>query len=144
MLSHVWICDCSPTDSFVHGIFQARILEWVAISYSRQSSRPRDWTHILCIGKQILYHCAKSTILYVQMFGMGMEHSDLKERVWLPQSTKDKVNFSRTRSIKSIWPRKYTFYKLAIVLAFPQKKKKKFNLSKLPKERMTLNKSILF
>ena len=32
--------DCSPPDS-VHGIFQARILEWVAISYSRGSSRPR-------------------------------------------------------------------------------------------------------
>ena len=35
--------DCSPPDSSVHGIFQARILEWVAISFSR-SSRPRDRT----------------------------------------------------------------------------------------------------
>ena len=37
---------CSPPGSSVHGIFQARILEWVAISYSRGSSWPRDWTHI--------------------------------------------------------------------------------------------------
>ena len=34
--------DCSPPDSSVHGIFQARILEWLAISYSRGSSLPRD------------------------------------------------------------------------------------------------------
>ena len=36
--------DCSPPGSSVPGIFQARILEWVAISFSRGSSRPRDWT----------------------------------------------------------------------------------------------------
>ena len=40
----------------VHGISQARILEWIAISSSRGSSRPRDWTHNSCFGKQILYH----------------------------------------------------------------------------------------
>ena len=34
--------DCSLPGSSVHGIFQARILEWVAISFSRRSSRPRD------------------------------------------------------------------------------------------------------
>ena len=34
--------DCSPSGSSVHGIFQARILEWVAISFSKGSSRPRD------------------------------------------------------------------------------------------------------
>ena len=34
--------DCSLPGSTIHGIFQARILEWVAISFSRRSSRPRD------------------------------------------------------------------------------------------------------
>ena len=34
--------DCSPPDDSVHGFFQARILEWVAISYSRGSPLPRD------------------------------------------------------------------------------------------------------
>ena len=38
--------DCSPPGSSVHGIFQARILEWVAISFSRGSSWPRNWTHL--------------------------------------------------------------------------------------------------
>ena len=34
--------DCSPPGSSVHGIVQARILEWVAVSFSRGSSQPRD------------------------------------------------------------------------------------------------------
>ena len=49
---------CSPPGSSVHGIFQARMMEWVAISYSEGSSRPRDQTHVShvsCIGRQILY-----------------------------------------------------------------------------------------
>ena len=48
--------DYSLTGSSVHGILQARILQWVAISFSRGSSWPRDQTHISCIGRQILYH----------------------------------------------------------------------------------------
>ena len=38
--------DCSPPGSSVHGILQARVLEWVAISFSRGSSRPRDRTQV--------------------------------------------------------------------------------------------------
>ena len=38
--------DCSLPGSSIHGIFQARILEWVAISFSRGSSWPRDWTQV--------------------------------------------------------------------------------------------------
>ena len=48
--------DCSPPCSSVHGIFQARVLEWVAFSFSRGSSQPRDQSHISYIGSQILYH----------------------------------------------------------------------------------------
>ena len=40
--------DCSPPGSSVQGIFQARTLEWVAISFSRGSSQPRDWTWVSC------------------------------------------------------------------------------------------------
>ena len=43
------LCDpvyCSPPGSSVHGILQARILEWVAISFSRGSSQTRDWTQV--------------------------------------------------------------------------------------------------
>ena len=67
-MSHACMCpslwdlmDCSPWGSSVHGIFQARILEWVVISYFRGSSRPKDQILVSCIscfGRQILYHWA--------------------------------------------------------------------------------------
>jgi len=52
--------DCSLPGSSVHGIFQARVLEWVAISFSRGSSQPRDQTqvshivgrHFTCLSQQ--------------------------------------------------------------------------------------------
>ena len=40
------LMDSTQPSSSVHGIFQARILEWVAISFSRGSSRPRDQTRV--------------------------------------------------------------------------------------------------
>ena len=40
------LVDCSPPGSSVHGILQARLLEWVAISFSRGSSHLRDWTQV--------------------------------------------------------------------------------------------------
>ena len=49
------LMDCSPSGSCVHEIFQARILEWVAISFSRGSSWPRDQTPGLLHCRQILY-----------------------------------------------------------------------------------------
>ena len=42
--------DCSQPGSSVHGIFQARMLKWVAISFSRVYSWTRDWTHISCVS----------------------------------------------------------------------------------------------
>ena len=47
--SYPILCDpleCSPQGSSVHGSFQARVLEWVAISFSRGSSKPRDQTRV--------------------------------------------------------------------------------------------------
>ena len=41
--------DCSPPGSSVRGILQARILEWVAIPFSRGSSRPRNQTWVFCL-----------------------------------------------------------------------------------------------
>ena len=42
--------DCSLPGSSVHGILQARRLEWVAISFSRVFSQPRDWTRVSCVA----------------------------------------------------------------------------------------------
>ena len=52
VLSCIWFCspmDCSLSGSSAHGIFQARVLEWGAISYSKRSSQSRDGIHISCV-----------------------------------------------------------------------------------------------
>ena len=50
--------DLSSPGFFVHGISQARIVEWVVISFSKGFSRPRNQTHVSCLGRLILYHRA--------------------------------------------------------------------------------------
>ena len=45
--------DCSLPGSSIHGIFQTRVLEWVAISFSRGSSRPRDQTQVSRIAGRL-------------------------------------------------------------------------------------------
>ena len=59
--SYLTLCDpmdCSPSRSSVHGILQARILEWVAMPSFRGSSQPRDQIHIFyvsCIGRVFVF-----------------------------------------------------------------------------------------
>ena len=51
--------DCSLPGTFVHGVLQARVLEWFTLPFSRGSSHPRDRTHISyisCIDRRVLYH----------------------------------------------------------------------------------------
>ena len=66
--SRVWLlCDpmeYSPPAPSPHWIFQARILEWVLIPFSRGSSWPRDCTCVSCTGKQVLYHFATWEVYY--------------------------------------------------------------------------------
>ena len=66
------LCDpmdyIAPLGSSVYGFFQGRILEWIAISSSRESSQPRDWTCVSCgscIRSWILYHWACGEVLFV-------------------------------------------------------------------------------
>ena len=63
--------DCSPPGSPVHGIFQGRTLEWIAISYSRGSSQPRDQTWVFWIADRFFTVWATSTALW----GMNSGHS---------------------------------------------------------------------
>ena len=69
--------DCSPLGSFVHGIFQARILEGIAISFSRKSFPPRDWNcvslHFLCwqadsLPPYPLGRCLERHYVYILFF----------------------------------------------------------------------------
>ena len=65
--------DCSPPDSSVHGILQARLLEWVAMPSSRGSSRLRDQTcvsHVSCAGRWVLsfiLFLTMETLLFLKM-----------------------------------------------------------------------------
>ena len=64
--------DCSSPGSSVHGVFQARILEWVAISSFWGSSQPSDWTFLSWIsyfGKRILYHLTSPPVYYLARSG---------------------------------------------------------------------------
>ena len=74
--------DCCPPSSSVHGILQARILEWVAISFSKGSSRPRDQTQVsniagrrfnLCTTKKALKY--KNTVSGGQWFTPSLPHT---------------------------------------------------------------------
>ena len=65
MLSCVQLCDLMDITlpgSSVHGILLARILEWVAISFSTGSSGRRDQTLVSCVGRQILNHRASGVV----------------------------------------------------------------------------------
>ena len=53
-VAQLWPTLCNPTDYTVHGILQARILEWVAIPFSRGSSQPRNWTQVSHIAGRFL------------------------------------------------------------------------------------------
>ena len=66
--------DCSPPDSSVHGILQARLLEWVAIPFFKESSQTRDRTRVFCIAGKILYHLSHH--------GGIMERGGLKLGAW--------------------------------------------------------------
>ena len=91
---------CNPMDyslpgSSVHGIFQSRILEWVAISYFRGCSWPRHWTCISwvsCIGRQNLYHCATWEARLQTLLSLA--------KVWL-KFNQDLANGVRSQSVIS-------------------------------------------
>ena len=79
--------DCSLPDSSIHGIFQARVLEWVAISFSRGSSWPSDWTRVsLIAGRRLTIwatRCKTSAVICLIPF----QSLVLLSRISLFQST---------------------------------------------------------
>ena len=75
--SWVQLCDhtdCSPPSSSAHGILQARILEWVAMPFSRGSSQPRNRTHVFyvsCIGRcHLTYYQFMCNLISVSNYGL--------------------------------------------------------------------------
>ena len=67
LLSHVWLCDamdCSPPGSSVRGILQVRILEWVAMPFSRGSSQLKDQSQVSCTEGEFFTVWAPREALY--------------------------------------------------------------------------------
>ena len=81
---------CSPPGSSVHGIFQARILEWIAISFSRGSSRPRDRTQVSCIAGRFLTNWA-------------MREAHRRAYVWFKKQNKNKQVLNHVQLFATLW-----------------------------------------
>ena len=89
--------DCSPPGSSVHGILQARILEWVAISFSRGSSQPRDQTQISCTaGRFLTIWATREAFICKVLINSGERlwgiYLDFRRRCTLSISVKDSVD----------------------------------------------------
>ena len=69
--------DYSPPGSSVHGILQARILEWVAMPSSRGSSWPRGGPLVSCIGRRILYHWATLLSIHYATLNTVLGYEDI-------------------------------------------------------------------
>ena len=95
MLSHsrVWLCnltDCSPPGSSVHGILQARILEWVAMPSSRGSSQLRDPICVSCIsyiGRWGFFFTTSTTCIFLSSLSL-LEDSTKTFSFWKIKITK--------------------------------------------------------
>ena len=76
--------DCSPPGSPIHGIFQARILEWVVISFSRRSFQPRDWAWVSrIVGRCFTIWATREGMmlkLKLQYFGHLIRRADSLEK----------------------------------------------------------------
>ena len=68
--------DCSLPGSCVHGIFHARVLEWVAISFSRIFSRPRDWTQVSRIVGRRFTVWAKMEIKHLLIWRLWAQNTN--------------------------------------------------------------------
>ena len=77
--------NCSLPGSSVHEILQARILEWVVISSSRESSSPRDRMRVSCIGRWILYHWVTRETLLSSLDLWG----SIREEIVFPELKSD-------------------------------------------------------
>ena len=105
--SRLVVSDSLPTRLLCHGISQVRLLECVAISYSRGSSWTRDGIHVSCISRWILYHwatreCQWLMLGYVRLFFCFVSWGDLSSltREWTP-------GYSSERPSPTHWPREF-------------------------------------
>ena len=76
--------DCSLPGSSVHGIFQAIVLEWTAISFSRGSSQPRDWTRVShIVDRRFTVWATREVHLYMSK----VSNAKIKQKTLCQKST---------------------------------------------------------
>ena len=117
--------DCNPPGSTVHGISQARLLEWVAISFSRGSSQFRDRTHVSCLaggfftpdppGKpwMLLLPILSALGEVIKEFRYFLLF-DMVTWLWVKASVTTPLNLKEERNIQftsDIWEKKMDFYR---------------------------------
>ena len=74
---------CDPMDSTVHRILQARILEWVAVPFSRGSSQPRDQTQVSHIAGRFFTSWATREMQLTPMFLLNVNHMQTLKKLWV-------------------------------------------------------------
>ena len=85
--------DCSSPGSSIHGILQARIVEWVAKPFSRGSCWPRDQTHVSCVS------CTGRKVLHFPTWeaeGVWCWHKNRQERHWDGTESRNKATLKRS------------------------------------------------
>ena len=88
-LSHVWLFatpwTVSLPGSSVHGIFQARTLEWVTISFSRKASQPGDWTCVSCIiGRRFtIWATREAHLIGASLLAQTVKNLPAMREVWV-------------------------------------------------------------
>ena len=80
MSDSLWPHGLSPPGSSVHGILQARILQWVAISFSRGISSPRDWTWVSCIAGKLFTEWATREARILEWVALPSSKGSFKPR----------------------------------------------------------------
>ena len=109
-LSRVQLCDpvdCSPPGSSVHGILQARILKWVAISFSRGSSQPSDRTRVSCIaGRHFILWATNSESTAKHSQPIRGIHSRVRTTIWLNAGGGASACLPARVCIDDLWGRK--------------------------------------
>ena len=110
--------DCSPPGSSVHGIFQTRILEWVAISFSRASSQSRGWTELTCIVGRFFTISATRKILWKERTISNVrriaQFSHLINQPFIEHPECDALSFQQwsSRNKGGVHSSNWTFYNL--------------------------------
>ena len=100
--------DCSPSSSSAHAILQARILEWVAISFYGGSSQPRDWTWVSCTAGRFFTIWATRAVDYCKQLQANKtnnleEMDNYLERYNLPRLNQEEIdNMNRQKTSNEI------------------------------------------